>query len=139
MIWNRSPHGQGYVYACSSSFHSMSSISTSSYDIFFFFLSLLLFFLFLSEVSGLGFCPGKKEERIIMAVFAEAAFLFVIVSRIFSFSLVLWKYLVFSQIFVKLFIHPLLFVFRKYSLDIFVHLFNHFCPINFFNPHHFLN
>lgn len=33
VIWNRSPHGHGYVYDCNSSFHSMSSISTSSYDI----------------------------------------------------------------------------------------------------------
>lgn len=33
VIWKRSPQGHGYVKAWISSFHSMSSISTSSYDI----------------------------------------------------------------------------------------------------------
>lgn len=33
VIWKRSPQGQGQVKACSASAHSMSSISTSSYDI----------------------------------------------------------------------------------------------------------
>jgi hypothetical protein len=33
VIWNRSPQGHWYVYACMSSLHCMSSISTSSYDI----------------------------------------------------------------------------------------------------------